>query len=88
MTAARLPATPTVIGSNVPTKPMTVDLADSDRERRQGEHHEGQRPAILEKAAQLLAERSADITALMAEELHLRLIYTFPPGITAPSLER
>jgi hypothetical protein len=28
MTAARLPATPTVSGSNVPTKPMTVDLAD------------------------------------------------------------
>jgi hypothetical protein len=52
MTAARLSATPTVGGSNVPTKAMPVDPADSDRERCRCEHHE-----YLQAGYSILAER-------------------------------
>jgi hypothetical protein len=75
MTAARLPATPTVSGSNVPTKPMTVDLADSDRERRQGEHHEW-----LQAGYAILADRGPK--ALTIPALCRRM------GVKATSFQR
>jgi len=46
MTAARLPATPPVSGSNVPAKPMTVDLADSDRDDARVSITNGCKPAM------------------------------------------
>jgi AcrR family transcriptional regulator len=75
MTAARLPATPTLSDSDIPTTPKPVDLADSDSERRQRERNEW-----LQAGYAILADRGPK--ALTIPALCRRM------GVKATSFQR